>query len=44
MIPNLKKEMKIYYECKLKHHDAEVKKQIVEQEKSVNKIIFRCCS
>lgn len=44
MIMNLKKEMKIYYECKLKHNEAEIKKQVVEQEKSVNKIVYRCCS
>lgn len=36
--------MKIYYECKLKHHEAEAKKQLVDQEKSINKLIFRCCS
>ncbi len=36
--------MKLYYECKLKHHEAEVKKQFIDQQKSVNKLIFRCCS
>lgn len=44
MVINLRREMKIYYECKLKHHEAEIKKKILEQEKSINKIIFRCCS
>ena len=34
--------MKVYYECKLKHHEAEIKKQLVEQEKSINKLIFKC--
>lgn len=34
--------MKIYYECKLKHHEAEVKKAQIEQEKSINKLVFKC--
>jgi hypothetical protein len=36
--------MRVYYECKMKHHEAEIKKQFIDQEKSVNKLIFKCCT
>ena len=34
--------MKVFYECKLKPHEAELKRQLVDQEKSLNKLIYKC--
>ena len=34
--------MKVFYECKLKPHESEIKKQLVDNEKSVNKMIYKC--
>lgn len=34
--------MKTFYECKLKFNEAEIKKQLIENEKSINKMIYKC--
>jgi hypothetical protein len=30
LVQSLKKDMKVYYECKLKHNEAEIKKLMIE--------------
>lgn len=34
--------MKVFYECKLKINEAELKKQLIDNEKSINKMIYKC--
>lgn len=41
MISNLKKELKSYYECKLRSMEAEISKDKLENETSINKLIFK---
>ena len=41
MVSHLKKEMKVFYDCKLKPHESELKKQMIDQEKSLNKLIYK---
>lgn len=33
--------MKVFYECKLKLNEADLKKQMIDTEKSINKIIYK---
>lgn len=40
-LENLKKELKLYYDCKLKNLEAEMAKDRLDSETSINKIIFR---
>jgi ATP-dependent Lon protease len=40
-VANLKKELKTYYECKLKNFDAEIQKDRLDSETSLNKILYR---
>jgi hypothetical protein len=37
----LKKELKLYYDCKLKNLEADIAKDKLEAETSINKLIFR---
>ena len=34
--------MKVFYEWKLKINESELKKQFIEGEKSINKLIYKC--
>ncbi len=40
-LQNLKKELKLYYDCKLKNLEADIAKDKLEAETSINKLIFR---
>ena len=44
MVQNLKKELRTYYECKLKNFDAEVQKDKLESQVSLNKTIYKAIS
>ena len=37
----MKKELKLYYDCKLKNLEADLAKDKLESETSINKLIFR---
>lgn len=41
LISNLKKELKVYYECKMRQNEADFYKDKLDGESSVNKILFR---
>ena len=40
-LENIKKELKVYYDCKLKNIEADIAKDKLESETSLNKIIFK---
>ena len=40
----MKKELKLYYECKMRNSEAESLKDRLDSEVSLNKVIFRSIS
>lgn len=40
-LDNIKKELKLYYDCKLKNIEADMAKEKLDSETSINKIIFK---
>lgn len=40
-LENIKKQLKVYYDCKLKNIEADIAKDKLDNETSLNKIIFK---